>query len=86
MNAIAHSRLMALLTKREPKRVVKQLLTSFVANALTPGCKVQGLPHSQLSLMQVVLVHICCCVHSLELIKALAIVCNAALHLSQRQR
>lgn len=53
---------------------LKQRLTSFVANPLASSSKVQCLSHSQLSLMQVVLVHIGRGVHSLEFMKVLSIV------------
>ena len=57
-----------------------------MANALTPGGKVQSLPHSQLSLVQVVLVHIGTCVHCLELMKVLTIVGDIAGHLQAVQQ
>ena len=55
--------------------------TCFVANALTPSCKVECFPDSQLGLMQVILIHIRCSVSCLELVKALAIVCDGSCHL-----
>lgn len=53
---------------------MQQLHTCFVPSALTPGSEVEGLPHSELRLMQVILVHIRCCVHCPKLVKAPSIV------------
>ncbi len=55
--------------------------TCFVPHPLAPGSKVKGLPHSQLWLMQVILVNIGSGVRRSELIKALAIEGDVAGHL-----
>lgn len=55
-----------------------------MTNALAPSRKVQSLPHSQLSLVQVVLVHIGRRVHSHELVEVLAIVGDITRHLRQQ--
>ena len=63
-------------------QLVKQ--TCFVAHALAPGSKVKGLPHCQLRLVQIVLIHIGSHMGRLELVKAFAIVCDAASHLCRQ--
>jgi len=41
----------------------------------------QGLPHSKLGDVIVVLIHICCCAANYALIKAVAIVCDISFNL-----
>lgn len=53
-------------------------------DALAPGSKVQRLAHCQLSLVQIILVHVSCSVDCLELVKVLAIVCDVPSQLQQR--
>lgn len=55
-------------------KAMEQLHTCFMPSALAPGSKVEGLPHSQLRLMKIVLVHIRCGMHCPELVKPLSIV------------
>lgn len=62
---------------------MQQRLTSFVANPLASSSKVQSLPHSQLSLVQIVLVHIGRGVHSLELVEILSIVSDISRNLQE---
>ncbi len=57
--------------------------TSFVTSALAARSKVKGFPDRQLRQVDVLLVNIAGCPLRNELIKGVAIVCDAALHLQQ---
>lgn len=57
--------------------------TSFVTGALAACSKVKCFPDCQLSQVDVLLVNIAGCPLRNELIKGVAIVCDAALHLQQ---